>query len=410
MNRIILIGNGFDRAHDLETAYKHFIDWFWKQQAKELRTAIAENGKTKYENDFISFSISSTELYGSVYENDLKPFLSDAESITSYKQLIDSINRFEDKFIYYRSHLKSQNTFLQYISNHSDLENWVDIEEAYHLFLNKIFNVEFVKYREGNYRYTNIYQFHQDFKNIQDALEQYLLEVLSYQVQPPIEGLQELFYSPFRVDDFSSKTQTELEDEIRIDTLPSLNDNPIAIGNPIPTRIFNLPLENILFLTFNYTNLESLYTSKISDNIIHIHGELNKPENPIIFGYGDELCSEYKELERLNDNEYLANIKSIKYLETSNYKRLLSYIESDQYQIFILGHSCGVSDRTLLNALFEHPNCVSIKVFYHGNREKNNYSDVVRNISRNFNDKVSFRDKVVNKEYCQPMPQKTENS
>jgi hypothetical protein len=27
MNRIILIGNGFDVAHDLKTSYKNFIDW-----------------------------------------------------------------------------------------------------------------------------------------------------------------------------------------------------------------------------------------------------------------------------------------------------------------------------------------------------------------------------------------------
>ena len=35
------------------------------------------------------------------------------------------------------------------------------------------------------------------------------------------------------------------------------------------------------------------------------------------------------------------------------------------YQIFIFGHSCGISDRTLLIMLFEHDNCASIKVFYH---------------------------------------------
>ncbi len=29
MNRIILIGNGFDLAHGLETSYKDFIDDFW---------------------------------------------------------------------------------------------------------------------------------------------------------------------------------------------------------------------------------------------------------------------------------------------------------------------------------------------------------------------------------------------
>lgn len=29
MNRIILIGNGFDLAHNLPTRYEDFINWYW---------------------------------------------------------------------------------------------------------------------------------------------------------------------------------------------------------------------------------------------------------------------------------------------------------------------------------------------------------------------------------------------
>lgn len=104
--------------------------------------------------------------------------------------------------------------------------------------------------------------------------------------------------------------------------------------------------------------------------IIHIHGELNKENNPIIFGYGDESADDYKKIEKLNDNEYLKNVKSINYLQTDNYKKMLGFINSDYYQVFILGHSCGSSDKTLLNTLFEYKNCVSIKPFYYKNLTK----------------------------------------
>ncbi|RMZ61332.1 hypothetical protein D1632_00110 [Chryseobacterium nematophagum] len=30
-----------------------------------------------------------------------------------------------------------------------------------------------------------------------------------------------------------------------------------------------------------------------------------------------------------------------------------------------MAHSCGNTDRTLLNTIFEHENCVSVKIFYH---------------------------------------------
>ena len=38
MNRIILIGNGFDLAHGLKTSYADFIDWYWNKRILGLRT------------------------------------------------------------------------------------------------------------------------------------------------------------------------------------------------------------------------------------------------------------------------------------------------------------------------------------------------------------------------------------
>ena len=167
---------------------------------------------------------------------------------------------------------------------------------------------------------------------------------------------------------------------------------------------FLLPSE-VLFLNFNYTKTADLYISKSSDfKINHIHGELDNDKNPIIFGYGDEMDEDYKMISNLNDNSYLKNIKSIRYLETDNYRRLLQFIDSAPYQIYIMGHSCGNSDRTLLNTLFEHKNCVSIKPFYYQKDDgSDNYIELIQNISRNFNDMRLMRDRVVNKSYCQPL-------
>lgn len=140
----------------------------------------------------------------------------------------------------------------------------------------------------------------------------------------------------------------------------------------------------------------------------HIHGKLGDDLNHIIFGYGDEMDDDYKTISKLNDNDYLTNIKSIRYLETDKYRQLLRFINSDYYQIYIMGHSCGNSDRTLLNTLFEHPKCVSIKPFYrlwqdeHG-EWRDNYIEIIQNISRNFNSMQTMRDRVVNKEFCRPL-------
>ena len=116
------------------------------------------------------------------------------------------------------------------------------------------------------------------------------------------------------------------------------------------------------------------------------------------------MDDDYKTIEKLQDNEFLENIKSINYHKTRNYRRLLDFIHSGLFQVYVMGHSCGNSDRTLLNTLFEHENCASVKVFYHQTgEEKDDYSNLIRNISRNFNDKARMRDTVVNWERCLPL-------
>ena len=93
-------------------------------------------------------------------------------------------------------------------------------------------------------------------------------------------------------------------------------------------------------------------------------------------------------------------------MESDNYRKVLEFIEADTFQIIIMGHSCGNSDRTLLNTLFEHRNCVSIKPYYHIKEDKtDNYLDIVQNISRNFNDMKLMRDRAVNKTYCETLTQ-----
>ncbi len=36
MNRLVLIGNGFDIAHGLKTSYADFINWYWEQWESRL--------------------------------------------------------------------------------------------------------------------------------------------------------------------------------------------------------------------------------------------------------------------------------------------------------------------------------------------------------------------------------------
>ena len=423
MNRIILIGNGFDLAHGMKTTYQNFLDNYWGSVVGDIKSI--PNGRP-YENEDIEIEAVPTHLI----------------SGNTFKNLQTALESF-------RSEIKYKNRFLKAVNDKSYLENWVDIENEYYTLLKETFkNMENKKGEEYDIQSLN-----KDFGRVKNLLRDYLKsEEQEFDSNPNLrnprlEGvIGNKIYYPFKLKDFSEESlnkKAEIEyDHIR-NYLEGLDSGQITLDEvpekkrPLVKRVqgtehikeikkllqtedainyIDLVPDEVLFLNFNYTYTERLYENSrkydmFSDNnfprpkFIHIHGATDpRDKNPIIFGFGDELDDDYKVIEKLNNNQYLENIKSINYLETENYRNLLNFVNRGNYQIYIFGHSCGTSDRTLLNTVFEHENCASIKVFYHKRKDNSdNYSDVVRNISRNFNDKAKMRDLVVNRTYCESL-------
>ena len=46
MNRLVLIGNGFDLAHGLKTSYKDFICWYWYKWGEKLLGSPKKKNRT----------------------------------------------------------------------------------------------------------------------------------------------------------------------------------------------------------------------------------------------------------------------------------------------------------------------------------------------------------------------------
>lgn len=425
MNRIILIGNGFDLAHGMKTSYGNFINDYWKYKRHELLND--DYFDSKYENDDIIIDRIPRITYSEIEEKD-----------SEYNALFRALKSINSK-------LRFKNKFLEVLTDKNHSLNWVDIENEYYSLLKK-------SYKDISLPRYNITDLNKDFGIIENLLEKYLTKVQrEFTTSFPSNGEEISFqksiyneiYSDFKFRDFSESSinqLTEIEFQRVNNYIKDIEENMISLSDyelserdlrlyqlltgikdkrqkikklltsETASNYFRHRPKEVLFVNFNYTTTEQFYDTSptdsefgndVSTNIIHIHGILNnKTDNKIIFGFGDEIDKDYLEIENLNDNEYLQNIKSMKYLESDSYKRLLEFINSNNYQVFIFGHSCGVSDRTLLNTLFEHKNCSSIKPYY---RQKNdgtdNYSEIIKNISRNFTDKASMRDRVVNKKY-----------
>ena len=144
----------------------------------------------------------------------------------------------------------------------------------------------------------------------------------------------------------------------------------------------------------------------MTTSINYIHGSLDEKKGAPIFGFGDEFDKKFLEFEDKRDNEYFKHIKSFDYSKNQNYSSLLAFIESGEFQVHIYGHSCGISDRTMLRSIFEEDNCKSIKIFYHEKEDgSNDFVERTYEIYRHFSNKGEMRRKVVSLELCEPMPQ-----
>lgn len=421
MNRIILIGNGFDLAHGLHTTYEDFVNWYWGQRLDKLRSCHTDS----ISDELCTFKLKHQGTWSCILWGRINSL-----SLPSGEEFIKWVYDNPEYFKFTQSQLFSN------ITKSLNEKKWVDIENEYYSALNG----EYIDCPE---------KLNKEF----DCLRLKLIEYLKF-VQKTNEGdglfikeLKSIILEPINENDVAISSQAQFIKFVKSNygefvapsgTMCSISGKlglemkdchkkaMMAFSQTYEQQIEHMGFESLagqnifpellrypdrlLILNFNYTNTADKYLPEELDNeflcrINHIHGILNEPDS-VIFGYGDEYDEKYKEIVKLNNNEHLKNMKSIKYLEANNYRSMLSFIESAPYQIYIMGHSCGNSDRTLLNTLFEHKNCVSIKPFYfQKNDGSDTYMDIVQNISRNFTDMKLMRDRVVNKTLCKPLPQ-----
>jgi hypothetical protein len=236
---------------------------------------------------------------------------------------------------------------------------WVDIEEIYFKLLKKLLSPK--------NKTDSIDELNSDLENISEKLKEYLQEIEIDLKMSDADNYVSQFYDFIAKEDIIEEQQSHI--------------------NP----------KHIFFLNFNYTEslsiiLESSGLEHLDITINQIHSNAFSDEH-IIFGVGDEMDEFYKKIEELNDNKYFKFIKSFQYFKSNKYRELLRFLNSSYYQVCIYGHSCGLSDRIMLNEIFEHKNCKSIKIYYYNNDD---FTTKTMNISRHFNSNKEMREKIVN--------------
>ncbi|WP_221412373.1 AbiH family protein, partial [Dysgonomonas sp. 520] len=81
MNRIVLIGNGFDLAHGLPTSYRNFIENYWGNIINKVHDT-----RKVYEDECIHFSTDVQTLAHIVSKNTEYSIKGIEEQVASFKK------------------------------------------------------------------------------------------------------------------------------------------------------------------------------------------------------------------------------------------------------------------------------------------------------------------------------------
>ncbi|MEO8960299.1 MAG: AbiH family protein [Ginsengibacter sp.] len=366
MNRITIIGNGFDLAHGMKTSYYDFIcDYIRKVCKKAQVEKIYENKLMcveKQQNNCQLDIKDETNIEWLFYIH--KPLLTNHTTFIAPEFKKSGYLNWYPKPI--TIHFK--NSFIEKIFTQCHDCKWVDIENEFFEELKVILKDPDFRQKQEKVNALNM-----AMKCLTSELETYISSLKDSMF---IEGYKAI-----------------------------LEENILKQDIALPLITENLIPNNHLILNFNYTDTIKHYNAGKNFKANFIHGHIYDVHNPLIFGFGDEIGSDYKRIEDEKVKGALNYINSFGYFRTSNYHNLIKFISSDIYQIHILGHSCGLSDRTMLNMLFENDNCKSIKIFYYGSIDRNNFGELTQEISRHFINKTKLRERIVPFDKSIRMPQ-----
>jgi len=357
-NRLVIFGNGIDLALGLKTRYSDFILHYTIERMIEVvedgEYQLDEEGKReslKFKE--FQFSASSLKFPEKNFLSTIQSFTADLSRFSDVDKLITELNALN---IFFRG-----SKFFRRILKHA---LWCDMERTYYETLDKLFDDNKGVNGGSEYQYSAITSLNIEFDRIKSELEIY--------IRKEQDNIFKLL----------------IQKEFFRSLVSSLCDD------------FDGREEDIICLNFNYT--DTMRVALVNTNYekiktINIHGSVDTKDNPIVFGYGDDTDSSYSKLEDSNNSEYLRHFKSFRYSQNNNYEQLLEFINRRiPFDVCIVGHSCGLSDRTMLKAIFENECCEDIYIYHHKKgkeaKEAHFFKDI--NISRHFDDKLLKRARV----------------
>ena len=186
MNRLVIIGNGFDMAHGLKTSYMDFINWYWDKRIDAFvgnTTKISEDCLCRLSiNADADLSCWNVFAFMNSYFKDIRG----NRNCSGFDVI---------KYIQNKSEIFSINysQFFGTILQSIETKGWVDIENDYYLLLKET--------RKTDCGYT-VKELNEQLAFLQEKLVEYLQTISTNQ---PIKDLHDAIIDFFDPADFSTE-------------------------------------------------------------------------------------------------------------------------------------------------------------------------------------------------------------
>lgn len=378
---ILIIGNGFDLAHELPTRYDDFLDFC--EKARRIYTFREDASLNEYKRD----NIDNWEM-----NDDIKNVLLEAFAKRDCQKTFNDDNT-------YNLNVTTSNEFLNELYTHIDenawLEyflkyrssfggNWIDFETE----ISKVIQVldEAISLKEGG----------RDLKEMQKGRHNLLIDI-----HKASEGsMQKASKDVTALSDFAVFLDSELGRLVR-----ALEIYIVEFVGRIPVIEKNVDIEKLNLdhvLSFNYSDTyERIYSKGKEIECDYIHGKADISKNVntsnLVLGIDEYLDDDkknkelgllsfkkfYQRIYKSTGNRYLEWVDEIKdgYANYLKPHSISGEVEYPGHNLYIFGHSLDITDREVLKMFICNEN-VQTKIFYYrkNQEDKTELGKLIRNL------------------------------
>ena len=339
MNRLVIVGNGFDMAMGPDTSVQSFILNLLKRKSLEV-------------------ILYRTKGDGFIELKEVNAFFE--EELSEYVGTFLDVKDINESFI--QKHFTITSILLGEIIAVGNESRWYDIEKVYFDMLMSIV-------KSNKTKKTMI----SEVEKLNEELSRLIVELKIY-----LSDVQKTFTGSF-----TNKKVRDVNEQFY--------SGVFSNGSHEEHRI--------VFLNFNYTSILTKtvmdnFEKKINREVIHMHGNLvdTSDVEPLLMGYGDDLSSDFELLKASGIYEAMLHIKPNHFSKNSKYSDLLAFCEEGDFEVFVVGHSMGMTDHHILASIFERPNCKNISLFHRGTRQ--DFMKRVVALANHFGDRKLVQSKI----------------